>query len=519
MEYPIKNTILIVDDEKSNLLVLNDILGADYTLFMARGGLEAIERVNEYLPDLILLDILMPDMNGYEVLSELKKSEKTQDIPVIFITGLSGSDDEVEGLTLGAVDYISKPFIPEIVKLRVQNQIKIINQMRLIIAKEIAEKSSRAKSEFLSRMSHEMRTPMNAIIGMIHMTQNTDDPEKRNEFLIKAGSVSRSLMRLINDVLDITDIEEHGLNLAASEFDLANMLQKTVDEARLFCNEKHQMITSEIDPLIPGSIICDEKRLSQVIINLLSNANKFTDDYGSIHLKASAVNVEQDYLIIQIEVIDNGIGISKEQQENIFVAFEQIDGGIDRKYGGAGIGLYISKKIVEMMNGRIWVESEPGKGSKFVFTFEAHLKKHNEKIDDAAALDAVTLNDKTVLLVDDIEINREIVMATLEDTGMNFVCAVNGREALELFTADPKKYNIILMDINMPEMDGLEATRRIRALGTPEGTRVPIISITANTNSDEINSYLAAGMTDHIGKPIDHDEIVRKIKKYIIPSH
>ena len=511
MEYPKENSILIVDDDKFNLVVLNDILSANYTLYMARDGLEAIEKAKEYLPDLILLDVLMPGMDGYAVLTELKKSEKTRDIPVIFITGLSSIDDEMKGLTMGAEDYITKPFNPAIVKLRVQNQLKIINQMRLIIAKEIAEKSSRAKSEFLSRMSHEMRTPMNAIIGMIHVMQNTDDPVKRNDFLIKAGAASRSLIRLIDDVLDITDIDDNRLSLVNSEFNFAAMMKNTVEEIRRSCDEKHQTLKIEIDPAIPDPIVCDEKRLSQVILNLLSNANKFTGNRGIISIKVFVINVGFDSLTIQIQVVDNGIGISKEHQKKLFVPFEQVDGGIDRKYGGAGLGLYISKKIVEMMNGKIWVESEPGKGSKFAFTFEAHIKKLVGKVDNA-----VTLNGKTALLVDDLEMNREIVMATLEDTGMNFICASNGLEAVEFFKADPKKYDVILMDINMPEMDGLEATRRIRSLGIPKGTQIPIISITANTNPDEIKTYVAAGMTDHIGKPIDYDEVVRKIKKHIL---
>ena len=511
MENTIKNSILIVDDEKSNLLVLNNILSDDYTLYMARDGREAIDRVSEYLPDLILLDIIMPGMDGYEILLELKKSEKTRDIPVIFITGLNKSDDETKGLSLGAADYISKPFNHAIVKLRVQNQIKIINQMRLIIEKELAEKSSRVKSEFLSRMSHEMRTPMNAVIGMINLTLNSDDPQKRKYCLTKASIASHGLMRLIDDMLDITDINDNKLNFVNSEFDFVAMLQNIALEMHLFCDEKQQTLTTEIDPSIPAVIICDKKRLSQVIMNLLMNAVKFTQNHGLIHLKAFALNVEHDCLTMQIEVTDNGIGISKEQQKNLFVAFEQIDGGIDRKYGGAGLGLYISQKIVEMMGGEIWVESEPGKGSKFMFTFKTQIKLPEEKDETE-----ISLTDKTILLVEDIEINRVIVISTLEDTGMNFICAENGREAVELFSADPKKYDIILMDINMPEMDGVEATRRIRALGIPESAQVPIIAVTANTSSDEIKNYIAAGMTDHIGKPIDYNEVLNKIRKYII---
>ena len=502
-----KNSVLIVDDEKTSLLYLNRLLDSNYVIYTARHAEEAIERANKYLPDLILLDIIMPGMTGYEVLAALKASEKTRDIPVIFITGLSSGEDEMKGLDLGAADYISKPFNPGIVKLRVRNQIKIINQTRLIIAKETAERSSRAKSEFLSRMSHEMRTPMNAVIGMMNLAQMTDDAAKREDCFIKAGVASRNLLHLIDDVLDISDIEDGKLNLAPSEFRFAETVKSILDEKSLLFGERHQELITDIDPSIPEFLICDKKRIVQVIGNLLSNAGKFTGDNGLIQFKAFALNSENDSLTIQIEVVDNGIGISEEQQKSLFTAFEQVDGGVSRKYGGAGLGLYISKSIAEKMGGGIWAESEPGKGSKFTFTFKAQVKVPDPKADPAS------FHGKTALLVEDVDINREIVMAMLEDTGLNFISAENGREALDLFTASPDKFDVILMDINMPEMDGVEATRRIRALGAPEGMRVPIIAMTANILMSEVETYLAAGMNGHIGKPIDIAELIDKIQK------
>ena len=508
-----KNSILIIDDEKANLLVLNNILGSDYTLFMARAGLEAIEMANHNKPDLILLDIVMPGINGYEVLSILKGSEITQEIPVIFISGLSSNEDEMKGLALGAADYISKPFSSAIIKLRVQNQLKIKDQMQQIIEKELAEKTSRLKNEFLSRMSHEMRTPINAITGMINMIQNTTDPEKRNNYLLKAGSASRGLMMLIDNILDVANYKKEKLYPANLEFDFSTMVQNTLNEVHIFCEQKNQILNTEIDPSIPGIIIGDEKRLSQAIFNLLLNANKFTGHNGLISLKAFVVSKAEDNLVIQIDVSDNGIGISQEQQKNIFTIFEQVDGGIDRKYGGSGIGLFISKRIIEMLNGKIWVESCPGKGSIFSLTFNAGMRASRKKPDSSAFL-----SGKTALLADDIEINREIVMGILEDTGMTFTCAANGREAVELFSSGPDKYDVILMDINMPEMDGVEATRRIRALDAPEGTRVPIFAVTANTSREEIQNYINAGMTEHIGKPMDYNELVRKMSMYISHS-
>jgi len=508
-----KNKILIVDDDRTNLMYLNNLLSTKYTLHMAKNGEQAIKMADEYLPDLALLDIIMPGMNGYEVLSELKKSERTRDIPVIFFTGLCSEEDEMKGLELGADDYISKPFNDAIIMLRIRNHLKIINQMRLIIEKEIAEKSIRAKSEFLSRMSHELRTPMNAIIGMTNLARYTDDHVKKNDFLDKSAAASHDLLQLVEDVLDISDLNDGNFKLTNAEFNFRDMMQGVLQKAGQLLGSKHQTLITDVDVSIPEILIGDERRLAQVIDNLLSNAGKFTPDHGSVQLNAFGIENENDCITIQIDVKDDGIGIPEDKQTVIFSAFEQADGGIDRKYGGAGMGLYISKTIVEKMSGEIWLESEPDKGSKFSFTFKAQIGQSSIEDDTP-----VSFEGKTMLVVDDIEVNREIVMALLEDTGLQFVCAVNGREAVEIFEAGPSKYDVILMDINMPEMDGMEATRRIRSLGIPEAATVPIIAISANTSPEEVESYLAAGMIDYLGKPVDFEKIMRMITLYITKS-
>lgn len=506
----IKNSILLVDDEKANLLYLYHILGEDHKIYTARDAAEALSRAIEYHPDLILLDIIMPEVNGYEALASLRETETTKNIPVIFITGLSDHADEEKGLSLGAADYISKPFSPAVVKLRVENQLKIANQTRMIIEKETAERISRSKSEFLSRMSHEMRTPMNAIIGMTNLAQNSADPVKIKNYLEKVDEASRSLLKLIDGVLDISDIEDGALTLRSSEFSFAAMLRNTFDEAYLLFERKCQTFSTDIDPSIPDTLICDEGRLAQVLENLLSNACKFTGDNGIIRFRASLLETDNDMLTIQIGIADNGIGISKDQQKNLFAAFEQIDGGISRKYGGSGLGLYIVKNIAEMMGGDIRVESEPGKGSDFIFTFKAG--DGSSGADDGSL---ESFDGKTALLAEDVEINREIVAAVFEDTRLQIIYAENGREAVDVFSSDPEKFDIIFMDINMPEMDGVEATRRIRSLGTSESARIPIIAMTANIQHEEVKGYLAAGMTDHIGKPIDFDKLLRMAGRYM----
>ena len=331
MENLIKNSILIVDDEKPNVLYLNQLLSKDYEIYIARDGFEAIDRANECLPDLILLDIIMDGMDGYEVLAKLKTSEKTNNIPVIFITGLSDSENEAKGLILGADDYIGKPFNDEVVKLRVGHQIKIVNQMRTIIEKEIAEQSSRAKSDFLSRMSHEMRTPMNAIMGMTTLAKMEAISDKARDYLNKVNIASGDLLRLIDSVLDVAEVEGDNISLDFSDFNIKETTQEILNQTDESVKQKKQSLELEIDPKVPETVLGDHKRFSQVINNLLSNAVKFTGEHGSLQLRISAPERENKKVTLQIEVIDNGIGIDKEHQKNLFTSFEQVDGGVARK--------------------------------------------------------------------------------------------------------------------------------------------------------------------------------------------
>ena len=506
MAEPKNNTVLIVDDEESNIFALTHILSPLYTILVVKDGQDAIEVSQEQQPEVILLDIVMPEMDGYSVLAALKASDITKNIPVIFITGLSAPDDEEKGLALGAADYIIKPFSPAVVKLRVQNQMQLIDQTRQIIAKETAEKISHARSEFLSRMSHEMRTPMNAIMGMTSIMQSGATDSKQSEMLEKIAVASEQLLKIIDNVLDLYDIEDNKLRLTDAPFDFGDMIDRALAKAGKSAEAKGQMLTNNIDPSIPDAIIGDESRLEQVIDSLLSNAVKFSPERCAVGLNAYARGVEGDALTIQIEVADNGIGMSAQEQKALFIPFEQAYGGVDRKYGGAGMSLAISQYIVGLMGGEIEVDSQQGKGSVFSFTAKFRLQELETSEQERAAI-----SGKLALLVDDVEINREIVMAMLEDAGLEFECAENGREALEMFEAAPGKYDVILMDINMPEMDGVEATRRIRASDAAEGIGVPIIAMTANVLMSEVESYIEAGMNAHIGKPVDYNKLMAAI--------
>jgi len=370
----VKNTVLIVDDEKVNLITLTHILNKKYTVYAEKSGKEALATAKERLPDTILLDVLMPDMDGYETIAALKSFEETKNIPVIFITGLNDADSEKKGLALGAADYIPKPFNSDIVRLRVGNQIKIVNHTRTLAAKEEVEYLSRVKSEFLARMSHEMRTPMNAIIGMMQVVKMRGIQDNLKDYFSKIEDASHQMMRLIDDALDISGMEYGILKLSDSVFDFNTMIEALTHEIGFNASQKQQTLKFKVDPAIPSSLEGDAKRLKQVITALLANAVKFTPENGEICFDACMLTEKNDEITLQIKVADNGIGISKEQQKKLFKIFEQVDGSNTRKHGGIGAGLALSKHIVEMMGGSIWLESELEKGSSFFFTCKLRKK-------------------------------------------------------------------------------------------------------------------------------------------------
>ncbi|MDR3255804.1 MAG: response regulator [Synergistaceae bacterium] len=398
-----------------------------------------------------------------------------------------------------------------------------------------SEAANISKSLFLANMSHEMRTPMNAIIGMTIIAKSSPEAERKDYCLDKIEDASKHLLGVINDVLDMSKIEANRLELSNAPFSFENMLKKVVNVINFRVEEKGQNFNIRIDNLIPKMLLGDDQRLSQVITNLLSNAVKFTAEGGSINLTATLVKEEKGVCSICIEVKDSGIGINAEQKSRLFTSFVQADNTISRKFGGTGLGLVISKRIVEMMGGEIWIESEQGKGSTFAFTLQAQRgEPEGELGEDRGEMSAGAFvadeasvatrapkephdhfEGRRVILAEDVEINREIVSTLLEPTMIEVDCAENGAEALKLFEEAPDKYDMIFMDVQMPEMDGFEATRRIRALGVPKAKKIPIIAMTANVFREDVEKCVACGMNDHLGKPLDFDEVLAKLRKYL----
>ncbi|MHC6203788.1 response regulator [Breznakiellaceae bacterium SP9] len=524
-------------------------------------------------------------------------------------------------------------------------------------AKETAEQSNQSKSTFLSRMSHEMRTPLNAIIGMTTIAQNSEDAARKVYCLSKISEASIHLLGVINDILDMSKIESGRFDLRSVELNVEDMVQKVSSMMIFRFSEKQQDFIVKLDENLPAFIVSDEQRLLQVLMNLLGNAIKFTPAQGTIILNIKALEEGTDksgeYVTLLFEVSDTGIGISSEQQKLLFTLFEQADGTAARKFGGMGLGLALSKNIVSLMGGQIWVKSEVGHGS--TFSFKIRFKRGKtllpqalsassiewEKIriliaddspdvleffadfakavgfqcacaadgkqalailenESSAAFDLFFIDwqmpnmngieltkwikthyahqavvimlsafawegiekeannagvsgflpkplfrsslldcissridlqkysthtaadngriftDAAILLVEDVEINRDIVISLLEDTGLSIDCAENGIEAVQKFTAAPQKYALIFMDIHMPDMDGYEATRRIRASGLENAATIPIIAMTANVFREDVRKCMDAGMNDHIGKPIEFDVLMEKLKGFLL---
>jgi len=380
---------------------------------------------------------------------------------------------------------------------------------RLELALQEATAASKAKGDFLSNMSHEMRTPMNAIIGMTSIGKRANEIIEKNRALDKIDNAAAHLLGVINDILDMAKIEANKMELSSDKYHFEKMIQKVITLTRFQLSEKQQKLTVNLDKKIPEIVIGDEQRLSQAITNVLSNAIKFTPNDGEVSLSITMQN--ERYL--KIVITDNGIGINADEMGRLFNSFEQLENA--RKHGGTGLGLAITKRIIEMMDGEIKVESEAGKGTSFTFTVQIGLGgnyEHNEKAENESYDKSIgAFKGKRLLIAEDIDVNCEILMTLLEDSGIEIDCAKNGKIALDMVNA--QKYDIVFMDIQMPEIDGLEATRRIRALD--EHKDLPIIALSANVFKDDVEECLNAGMNGHLGKPFDIEKIYIELHKYL----
>jgi len=384
-----------------------------------------------------------------------------------------------------------------------------------------AQAANKAKSNFLSTMSHEMRTPMNAITGMCAIGRESDDVSRKDYAFDRIEEASSHLLGVINDVLDMSKIEAGKLELSAVTFDIYRVIDKVNAVIQFRIDEKNQHFECNVADDVPRMLIADDQRLAQVLTNLLSNAVKFTENDKKISLNIKLLEKTDAHCTLQFDVVDQGIGLSPAQQGILFKSFVQAEASTSRKFGGTGLGLAISKHIVDLMGGDVWIESELGQGATFSFTLKAELPDEASVIETKEASVVASSKEEDnyigrhLLLAEDVEINREIVMVMLEDSGLMIDIAENGKEALSMFETAPDKYDLIFMDVHMPIMDGYEATSKIRALPTPYAKTVPIVAMTANVFKEDIKKCLEAGMNAHLGKPLDFDAVRDTIKKYL----
>ena len=546
--------VLLIDDEPDILMLLENMLIQEgYQVKTVSGGKEAIELFKTEPFALVVTDMKMPGMNGLEVIAEIKRLD--EDAEVIILTGYATVDNAVKAFKeSGVFGYLTKPLedIEDLLitvsralekrRLRIENRslfhdlkqanagllslneqlVQEIEERKQAEAQsrnsklqlEVADAANRAKSEFLANMSHEIRTPMNAILGFTEILKRKIINEQHKKYLASIHSAGKSLMTLINDILDLSKIEAGKMKIKYEAINPVSVFKEIAGVFSQKISDKGLKFFMETDMNLPEFIMLDEVRLRQIIFNLVGNAIKFTES-GSVRIKVQTLAHKEtpDRIDFIFSVEDTGIGIPEDQQETIFDAFEQQSGQDHATYGGTGLGLAITKRLAELMGGAISVSGEKGKGSVFTVTLKnVHKVKWSDTVEQKSdkSADSVIFDKAMIMIADDITDNRVLLSEYLNDYDFNIIEAKDGWEACEL--AKRLRPALILMDMKMPVMDGREATQNIK---TFEKTRaIPIIAVTAAAMKDdakEIN-FMCDG---YLRKPVRKEELVAVLARFL----
>ncbi len=595
-----KSTILVVEDSKVQAMGLQNLLVEyGYAVTVASGGLEAKAHLETFCPDIIITDIIMPDINGYELCRLIRKNERTKSIPIILLTSLNSPDDIIEGLKSGADNFITKPFekadllsrISYILlnkKLRESQpsslglNLSFAGQEHLITAersqildlffssydaaiqkhrqlkatvKELsetqeylynarkdaekavqeAEQAKEARGLFLANITHDLRSPLCAIIGIADLLADASLAPELEDYVKTIKNVGESLLAQITNILDFSKIDAGMLELENIDFDLYEQVNIASSIFAKEVSDKKLQLDINIDSQVPQFLVGDESKLRQIFINLLSNAVKYTSK-GGVVFNISCVDCTPGKPVrLRFEVIDTGVGIPKDKQHTLFQAFVQAHRSAARIYGGTGLGLSIVKQLVAMMGGTISLTSELGLGSTFTFEIEfpvsngesvknARVQKENYVMQTShvslppeKADPDLTRDTKKILIVEDSKIYQRLEREILDSWGFKFEMAENGQEACRIFRERGNEFSLILMDCQMPVMDGYQATAEIRKFEKSQNTAtpVPIIALTAGSDHLDMHRCSSAGMNDYIAKPLKKKQFEECLAKWL----
>jgi len=531
-----RELIIIVDDGQLSLAYAKNCLSDAYEVITATSGDSLFRLLSTVTPNLILLDIEMPEESGYSVMQRLAKDERTYEIPVIFLTAKSDPADVTKGLKLGAVDYVIKPYSKDLLKQRIKTHLDLQSQKKALVnALRIADSANDAKTSFVTNMSHEMRTPLNAILGLTELTLDDKSlSEKAKSNLIKIERAGHTLLSLVSDILDISKIETGKIELSPVHYETSPRINDTITQSIMYKGDKNIDFELIIGNDFPAILFGDDLRIKQIFNNLLSNAFKYTTS-GKISFSLECER-KGDTAQIIAKISDTGFGIPNEALASIFEDYFQTDVSANRHILGAGLGLSIARRLARLMGGNITVESELGRGSTFTVYLTQELvsdavigsetieklKNHtytprNRRLWDS--LTQLSLPYAHILVVDDVEANLDVAQGMLLRYDIRSTCVSSGSDAVEAVRksveAENEQFDAIFMDFMMPGMDGIEATNLIRELNSDYAKNLPVIAFTASAVVGSKEMFLENGFQGFISKPIELMQLDHVVLRWV----